>query len=205
MCTSTVRSSTNTWSPHTLSSSLGARMDALGVRHEEVQQAELGRPKNNGRAARRHTVRGGIKPQAVDLDRIFGRLGLLPAQHRLDAGSQFAGREGLGDVVVGTGFQTRDLGLFVAARREHDDGHAAGALVAAQAARQIDAALAGQHPVQQDQIRQFRLQQPQCGFGVGGAQRVVTGAGERDADQFLDGRFVLDDKNAGHDGCASVG
>ena len=93
-------------------------------------------------------------------------------QHGLDAGHQLLGREGLGDVVVGAGFQAVDLVLLGALGGEHDDRNGAGAFVVAQLARDGQAGSAGQHPVQQDQVGQLGADQGLGLVGVEGAQHL---------------------------------
>src|SRR5271157_757298 len=64
----------------------------------------------------------------IDLDVAKGITVLLfwkcvcPSQNRLDASEEFANGEGLGDVVIGTQFETNDLIDLLAARRQHNDG-----------------------------------------------------------------------------------
>src|SRR6266852_4643700 len=48
---------------------------------------------------------------------------LCPSQNGLHASEQFSDREGLGDVVIGSEFETHNLIHFLAARRKHDDGN----------------------------------------------------------------------------------
>jgi hypothetical protein len=61
---------------------------ALRMRHEEVQQPELGRPERDLPPAAGHEPRRRIEPQAGDLDRVIGALGRPAPQHRLDAREQ---------------------------------------------------------------------------------------------------------------------
>ena len=70
----------NTWSPQTCRGAARA-VDALRVRHEEVQQAELGR-ELDALSVSAHATRRWIEAQAFDLDRVPGELRRAPAQHR---------------------------------------------------------------------------------------------------------------------------
>ncbi len=72
------------------------------------------------------------------------------AQQRLDAGLQFAWAERLGDVVVGTEFETDHPIRLVGGRRQHDDGDLG---VATDLLAEGKAVVAGHHDVQNDQIR----------------------------------------------------
>ena len=70
------------------------------MRHEEVQQAQLGGPQVDRLVARAHLVRRRVDAQAGDLDHVVGELRRAPAHDRLDARQQLARGERLGDVVV---------------------------------------------------------------------------------------------------------
>ena len=95
-----------------------------------------------------------IQLQTLHLDHLFGRGGDSAADHRLETGSQLLGREGFGDVIISPDFQTSDLILLFSPRRQHDDGDLAGQLVLFELFDKLDTAATGQHPVQQDQIRE---------------------------------------------------
>ncbi|MNI31436.1 hypothetical protein D3C73_853220 [compost metagenome] len=144
-------------------------------------------------------MRHRVQLQAAHVDDVVGQLGCAAAQHGLDTGHQLFGREGLGDVVVGAGFQAVNLVLLGTLGGQHDDRHGAGALVIAQLARHGQAGSAGQHPVQQDQVGQFGADKGLGLVGVEGAQHFVPREGQVDGDQFLDCGFVFDDEDgAGH-------
>ena len=64
--------------------------------------------------------------------------------------------------------------------------------VGAQLAREGEPRLARQHPVEQHEVGQRRLQQRLRGLGVGGALHLVPGVDEVDLDQLEDRRLVLD-------------
>ena len=73
------------------------------------------------------------------------------------------------------------------------------ALVLPHLAREGDAGLARQHPVQQDQVRQGVAHQPCRLLGVAGAQHVVAGVLQIERQELLDGRFVFDHEDVrGH-------
>ena len=75
-------------------------------------------------------------------------------------------------------------------------GHVAGQLVAAPAPGQFQAAGAGQHPVQQDQVghavgdRGLRLAR------VAGMDRLEVALAQREGDHVADRGFVVDDQDA---------
>jgi hypothetical protein len=111
---------------------LRARMDTLGVGHQEVQQAELGRAEADFLAVGGNTVGRRIQAQTTEFDRILGRLRRVPPQHGLDPRHQLARAEGLGDVIVGAKLEAVNLVALAGAGGEHDDRQAPGAHVAAQ-------------------------------------------------------------------------
>ncbi|MCY1366417.1 hypothetical protein D9M69_533120 [compost metagenome] len=118
--------------------------------------------------------------------------GAWPAQVGAHAGEQFAGAEGLGEVVVGAGVECGDLVGFVGAGREHDDRHLR---PAAHIADQRHTVAVGQAQVEHQQIGLAR---------AGGGKAIAQGAGfvhlpafglERAAHEAADLRLVFD-----HDG-----
>lgn len=176
---------------------LSAGMHPFRVGHQEMQQAELGRAEVHRIAVGGEAVGGRVEAQAADLDGVLGGLRGAAAQHGLDAGHQLAGREGLGDVVVGAGLEAGHLVLLLAAGGEHDERDAAGALLAAQALGELDARHAGQHPVEQDQVGQGVADDALARLGVTGTQHVVTGPRQVGGDEFLDGGLVFDEEDRG--------
>ena len=95
--------------------------------------------------------------RAVDLHRqrclLFRGFAAHPRHFQLcfDTRNQFAGREGLGEVVVGSGFNAFDAGLFTGARREHDDGDGGGRRILAQRGEQRESIHLRHHHVGQDE------------------------------------------------------
>ena len=181
--------------PH-LVEELRARIDAPGMRHEEVQQAELGGRELDALVARRVTrVRGRVEAQAFDLDHVARELRRAPAQHRLDARGELLRRERLGEVVVGAGLEAGDLVLLHRARGEHQDRQVARALVGAQAPREGEARFPRQHPVEDQHVGQRGADRGFGLLGARGAQHAVAAVLEVDRDQLLDLRLVLDDEH----------
>ena len=175
---------------------LAAGVGALLVSHEELQQAVFGRPHLRRLAVDGHAVADRVQDQAVDFDRRFaiGRAGA--AQHGFEARHQFPWGKRLGDVVIGAHFQALDLVVLFALGGEHDDRDIPGQLVTLETAGQFDARGAGQHPVEQDQVR---LAVDDNGVGLLGVlrlQAVIAGHFQRDGDHFANGRFVVNDQNA---------
>ncbi|MPN54547.1 hypothetical protein SDC9_202218 [bioreactor metagenome] len=97
-------------------------------------------------------MRRRIDLQAANLDRFTGQVRGTAAQHGAHPSHQFLGREGFGHVIVGAGVETLHLVFLMDAGGQHDDRNLARPLVGAQLPGQRDAGLAGQHPVEDDQI-----------------------------------------------------
>ncbi len=175
---------------------LAAGVGALLVGHEELQQTVFGGAHLGRFAVDGDAVADRIEQQAADLDRRFAVHWRRAAQHGLQAGDQLARREGLGDVVVGADFQALDLVVLFTLGGEHDDRRVGGQLVALEAARQLDARSAGQHPVEQDQVR--LLVDDQCVglLGVLCFETVIAGHFQGDDDHLPDRRLVIDDQYA---------
>ena len=116
--------------------------------------------------------------------------------HRADARQQFARGERLDHVVVDAGFQAADAVVLLAARGQHDDRHLARQVFLAPAPGQFQAAGAGQHPVQQDQVRdpvgdgRLRLAR------VAGMDGFVFALAQGEGHHVADRGFVVDDEDA---------
>src|SRR6266849_3031556 len=82
---------------------------------------------------------------------------LCPPQNGLHACEQFSDREGFGDVVIGSEFETHNLVHFLAARGKHDDGNRRALRL--QLLTHIEPAHARHHHVEDDQVRGI-LQSP---------------------------------------------
>ena len=78
--------------------------------------------------------------------------GRQAAQEGLDAGKQDAGLDRLGDVVVGAHLKTENLVEVLVACGQHQD-HAA--IMRSHGATDLEAVLAGQHDVEDDQVGLF--------------------------------------------------
>ena len=105
--------------------------------------------------------------------------------------------EGLGQIIVGAGVQAADAVGFLAARRQHDDGHIAGFLAAAQAAADLDAGKLRQHPVQHHQIGLFLGRDQKRLLAIAGFQHPVALALQIVAQQRDQGAFVFGNQDGG--------
>jgi hypothetical protein len=159
------------------------------------QQIELGRGQMRLDPLAPDPPFGPVDLQIPDNDGLPVRLArpLRPAQQGVDPGRQFAHRKRLGQVVVRPDGQAHQQVGLVAPGGEHEDGHGALGL---QAPADLQAVEAGQHDVQDHQIRPVRA-------GAGDRGRTVVrhldpeplGPQPR-RDRLGDAPLVLNDQDA---------
>ena len=120
-----------------------------------------------------------------------------PAQHGADPRQQLARAEGLGDIIVGAGFQATDaVGLF-AARGQHDDRHVGRRPLAPQAPADLDPGHAFDHPVEDDEIGRSLLREKKRLFSVCRADDVIAFALEMPRQQIGKRAIVFDEQEPG--------
>ncbi|SPO62188.1 protein of unknown function [Pseudomonas inefficax] len=146
-------------------------------------------------------ARGGVQPPLAEAEQAaafadgqVGRQHARAAQHGVDTGQQFAGRERLGQVIVGAHFQADDTVGFVVAGGQHQHRGIA-VLAGAQFAAQQQAVVAGHHDVEDDQVHAVGFEKGAHLPAVGddaGAQAVLL---QVVADQFADFAVVVDDQD----------
>ena len=124
-----------------------------GALAEEEQQLELG-----GGEFDRFVVEVELERVLVEAERAVGEIdragrGFRAFEDGLDPQHEFLRAEGLGEVVVGPGFESLDAVLGLGAGGEHDDRDVDGAGVAAEVAEDGVAVPPGQHEVEHDQVR----------------------------------------------------
>src|SRR3546814_17147047 len=96
---------------------LRARVHALGMGHEKMQQAVFGWPDLDRVLAREYAMRGDIDPQPSCLDIAFGGFFVGAAPYRADTAHQLARREWLDHLVIDSAIQPRYSFLFPAPSR----------------------------------------------------------------------------------------
>jgi len=127
-----------------------AGKDAAEMAGEVVEQAEFGGRGGHGLTANGENHGGGIDGDVADLE-WTGRQGALEAaKHGFDAGDEFAGTEGLGDVVVGADFKAEDAVGLAAFGGEKNDGNAGEAGGLADGAAKLEAVAAGDHDIEDE-------------------------------------------------------
>jgi hypothetical protein len=122
-------------------------------------------------------------------------LGLGAAEHGLDASDEFRVAERLGDVVVAADVEALDLAGFldVAGDEDHRDGNV-GRL---QIVDEGEARLVGQVDVEQDQVREIFLQEPQGVLRPVADLRVHARLLEMRGEQRGEFRLVFDNDDEG--------
>jgi len=122
------------------------------------------------------------------------RIGRAQApQQRADASREFFRCERLGHVVVGARLETSHHVVGVAARGDHDDGHAA---LGANLTTQLEAVDAGEHDVDQHHVGRVRGKER---HGVLAGRGLVDGPAfvfERQTHRRADALVIFDGKNA---------
>ena len=116
------------------------------------------------------------------------------AEHRLDAGHQLAGVEGLGHIVIGAQLQADDLVHVVGAGGEDDDGDVARL---AQLAADLEAVHLRHHDVEDDQVGLVGLDLLQRLTAVIGGLDLESFLGEVEAGELDDIPLVVDDQDFG--------
>src|SRR5256886_13657743 len=118
-----------------------------------MQQAEFGRPEVDLAAAAADPMCRRVELQVAEFDRLIAKQRRAAAHDCLDASEQFTMREGLGEVIVGTGLQPGHLVEFLRAPGQHDDRNLLGAPLGAQLPEESHARRAREDPVEQHQVR----------------------------------------------------
>ncbi len=109
-----------------------------------------------------------------------------------DAGHQFARAEGLGDVVVATDFEAEDAVDFVGAGGQEYDRYAREASAGTKAAAQFEAVMAGEHDVENDQIRAKAFERRERAILASENSRLETRTRQVVFDQRSEFGFIFD-------------
>ena len=183
---------------------LGAGNGAGLVAVEPAEDAAFARGEGNGLPAALGGAMAEIEVAAVGADGFrLGGDGLEPAGEGVNAGKQFAGAEGLGDIVVGADLEAADFVFLGAAGGEHEDGEAGAGL--AEALADGEAVEFGQHEVENDEIQRGIEATFGGGQAVGGDVHLVTGAAEKVHQPGAKDRFVFDNEDVHGAGASVVG
>jgi hypothetical protein len=123
------------------------------------------------------------------------RLALAAAQHGPDAGVEHPPLHGFHHIVVGAGLQPDDHVDVVTARGQQNDRQL---VRAPDAAAHLESVDAGQHHVEDDQIRPLLTQQLQTVLAGGSGGHPVSLARQRELQGRPDGVVVLDQQQGRH-------
>ena len=174
---------------------LAAGEHALGMAHEEMEHAELRRSGPDRLPMTGDAMAHRVQPQPVDLERavVADRSG--PLQHRADPRHQLLHRERLDDVVVGARVESAQPVALLALRGQHDERDVPGGIASAKPACELQAAHAGQHPVEQNEVRTRLRDLAVRLHGIRHGAGVEPGPRQCELHHLADGGLVLDEKN----------
>jgi len=144
--------------PH-VAEQLGAGEHAARVEHEVAQQPELGRRQLDEAPAAADLVAVLVQREVGERQDRLGDRRTAPAQHGADPGDQFLQVERLGQVVVAADGEPGDLVVLGVLRGKED--HRNLVSVAAQPADNLEAVDAGQHHVEDKQVKGTAAGQPE--------------------------------------------
>ncbi len=138
----------------------------------------------------------GIDAQRADLDLAGGEAGGA-AQQRADTGEQFLGHEGLGEVIVGTGVEARDLVAPAVARGQDQDRH--GLAVLAPFLEHAHAVELGQAEVEDHRVVRLGVAEEMAFLAVGRGVDHIAGIAQRLLQEALE-ILVVFNKQKSHCG-----
>ncbi|MNH15090.1 hypothetical protein D3C79_746970 [compost metagenome] len=179
-----------------------AAQHPLRVVEKHPEQAIFGATQGHqGAFAVEQVAGGGIQAPLAEgeqaaafADGQVGRQHAGAAQHGVDAGQQLAGRERLGQVVVGAHFEADDAIGLVVARGQHQHRRVA-MLAGAQLTAQQQAVVAGHHDVEHDQVDAVGFEEGAHLPAVGDDAGTQTVLLQIVADQFADLAVIVNDQD----------
>ena len=136
-------------SPH-LFEELLAGKDLPGGARQRGEQVEFEGGQRDDAAPAFDDVAGDVDRQVLQGQALVGLRVLAAAQSRAYAGHEFLGFEGLGDVVVRASFEPGDDVGRIRAGGQHNDRHVGDAT---DCPAHVEAVHAGEHDVEEDQVR----------------------------------------------------
>src|SRR6516225_1588312 len=172
-----------------------ARVDALGVRHEELEHAVFGRTQGYRTLPDHHPVTPLIEDQAFELDALIDTVAAAAPQDGVDPRQQLPWREGLGHIIIRAALEACDFVPFLGTRGQHDDRKLARLAVALEGTCELQATHVGEHPVHQHQVG------ARIGKRRAGAAAVLrlahfeAGTLEAECDHLADRPFIFNDQN----------
>ena len=134
-----------------------------------------------------------VDRQVLQGDALVGLVVVSAAQPRTDAGHQFLGFEGLGDVVIGSRLKAGDDVGGIGTSGQHNDRHIRDV---PDGPAHVEAVHSGKHDVQQDQVGMVLLKLSQRLGSVAAEDDSEPLVLENDADHLSQGEVIVDDENA---------
>ncbi|MCY1233057.1 hypothetical protein D9M72_455750 [compost metagenome] len=164
----------------------------MGAAQQESQQVELPDGQRERCSVMRHGPGCRVELEPGHLHLRFGAELLHAApQNRAHPEHQFPGRERLGDVIVRTDLQSQDPVILRPQGRQHNDGDAHRL---AEPAAHFHAVQAGQHAVQQDEVRVPLRREAQGREPVRSEVHLEARLHKVVTDHSGDGLFVFDEE-----------
>jgi len=178
--------------------------DAVGVVGHVEQELELFGGEMDVGAADVDAVLVDVDGEVADVDGVAerGLGGVLAAELGADAGFELLNVERFGYIIVGAGVEGGDLGSFLLADGEDDDG---GVGDGADLAAELDAAHLGHGEVGDDEVGLPLAEEDEAVETVGGGADVVALGAEGGLEGAEDLGLVVDEQDAGFLGAVCVG
>ncbi len=169
-----------------------ARDHATGSPHQHEQEIDLEPGELDGLAVDPRLAAGRVDGDARRAQLVGDRGRVGAAQHRAQPGEQLARRERLGDVIVGTELEPDHAIGLVAARGQHDDGHAVAGV--ADLAENRKAVEAGHHHVEQHGVEAARGELREPGLATGGVDERDALRAEIAVEQLREAGIVVEEE-----------
>jgi hypothetical protein len=174
---------------------LGAGDHAAEVVEEELQHLQLDGGEIGACAAAPKLGAGEIGLAVAETAHRLG-IGGGAAEQGADAGAELTGTERLGHVIVGAEIEAHDFFGLLSFRGQHEDRGAD--LVAPQVAADLEAVLARQHDVEQDEVPAGLTSAAAGGVAVGCDFDVVSFVAQVQFEPERDVGLVFDNQNSAH-------
>ena len=130
-----------------------------------------------------------VQVAALQLGAVVALRGVGAPQQGAHTRQQLAQAKGLHHIIIRAALQPHDAVQLCAARSEHDDGHFG---AAPQHAADGDAVQAGEHQVQQQQVRQLLARQVQAFNTIAGFQHLKSLRAQVEHQHFAHSGLIFD-------------
>lgn len=176
-----------------------AREDAPRMGSQMIEKAEFEQAGGDGFTGAGDVAGSEIDCQMVEFERCAGFGGGFGApKEKFDAGDQFAGAEGFGDVIIGARLESRDQIGFATTSGEHDDGETMEQIVLASFGENLQTGDAWKQGVEKEEVGGGLFESGSAGGAVGGFGNMKTGLAQLITDEYNSVWVVLDNENTFH-------